>query len=133
MANKDADKEKKAKPQGQAKDHKDHKPPKPESKDKDKEKAKKAKDKEKAAAEAAAPVEPKVEAPREPADPRLKFVKKFRGKFLPRGPLRDRHTALFARWNSGDDHGGVTVDELKSLYVDWRATKEKPTKKKAAV
>jgi hypothetical protein len=135
MANKDADKDKKAKPHGQAKDHKDHKPPKPESKDKDKEKAKKAKEKEKAAAEAAAaaPPEPKVEAPREPADPRLKFVKKFRGKFLPRGPLRDRHTALFARWNGGDDHGGVTVDELKSLYVDWRATKEKPARKKAAV
>ena len=129
MANKDADKDKnkKAKPHGQAKDHK---PPKPESKDK--EKAKKAKDKEKAAEAAVAPVEAKVEAPRPPADPRLKFVKKFRGKFLPRGPLRDRHTALFARWNSGDDHGGVTVDELKSLYVDWRATKEKP-KKKAAV
>ncbi|APW63650.1 hypothetical protein [Paludisphaera borealis] len=133
MAKKDADKDKKAKPHGQAKDHKDHKPPKSESKDKDKEKAKKAKDKEKAAAEAAAPVEPKVEAPRQPADPRLKFVKKFHGRFLPRGPLRDRHTVLFDRWNSGEDHGGVTVDELKSLYSDWMVSRQKPVKKKAAV
>jgi len=131
MAKKDADKDKKAKPHGQAKDHKDHKPPKPVSKDKDK--AKKAKDKEKVAAEVAAPVEVKPAEPRPPADPRLKFVKKFRGKFLPRGPLRDRHKVLFDRWNSGEEHGGVTVDELKSLYVDWRASREKPKKKVAAV
>jgi hypothetical protein len=122
MANKDADKDKKAKPQGQAQDQKS---PKAESKDK----AKKAAEQ---AAEAEAPVEAKPAAPRQPADPRLKYVKKFHGKFLPRGPLRDRHKALFDRWNSGEDHGGVTVDELKSLYTDWRATREKP-KKKAAV
>ncbi|AMV39759.1 hypothetical protein [Planctomyces sp. SH-PL62] len=89
----------------------------------------------KEAAPAEAPVieEKKPEAPRPPADPRLKYVKKFHGRFLPRGPLRDRHTALFARWNSGEDHGGVTVEELKSLYEDWRATRQKPVKKTAAV
>ena len=62
-------------------------------------------------------------APRPPADPRLKVLKKFYGKFLPRGPLRDRHKALMQRWNSGEDHGGVTVDELKSLYDDWKAAR----------
>ena len=67
-------------------------------------------------------------APRTPADPRLKVLKKFYGKFLPRGPLRDRHTALMTRWNSGEDHGGVTVEELKSLFSDWKATREKRAK-----
>jgi hypothetical protein len=80
-----------------------------------------------AAAEAAPPEKPKAPPapPRPPADPRLKFIKKFHGKFLPRGPLRDRHRALMARWNSGEDHGGVTHEELKSLYTDWRATRLK--------
>ena len=64
-------------------------------------------------------------APRPPADPRLKFIKKFHGKFLPRGPLRDRLKALMARWDSGEDHGGVTVEELKSLYEDWKADRAK--------
>ncbi len=68
----------------------------------------------------------KVEAPappRAPADPRLKYIKKFHGRFLPKGTLRDRHKAIIARWDSGEDHGGVTVDELKSLFTDWRATR----------
>jgi hypothetical protein len=64
-------------------------------------------------------------APRPPADPRLKFIKKFHGKFLPRGPLRDRLKVLMERWNSGEDHGGVTVEELKSLYEDWKADRAK--------
>ena len=92
------------------------------------EKAKKAKAKPAEAAEGAAPKEkekPKP-APRPPADPRLKVLKKFYGKFLPRGPLRDRHKVLMQRWNSGDDHGGVTLDELKSLYQDWKSAREKP-------
>lgn len=123
MANKDADKDKKPKPKAPAKD------PKAEAKDKDK--AKKPKQE---GAEAAAPAEEKKpEAPRPPADPRLKYVKKFHGRFLPRGPLRDRHKALFDRWNSGDDHGGVTVEELKSLHADWMASRAKPAKKTAAV
>ena len=88
--------------------------------------------KEKKAAEApeaaAAPVEKAPEVPRQPADPRLKFMKKFHGKFLPRGPLRDRHKALMTRWDSGEDHGGVTVDELKSLFNDWKAARAKPAK-----
>jgi hypothetical protein len=90
------------------------------------EKAKPKKDKEKAAAPAAAEGKEKEKpkpAPRPPADPRLKVLKKFYGKFLPRGPLRDRHKALMQRWNSGEDHGGVTVDELKSLYDDWKAAR----------
>jgi hypothetical protein len=60
--------------------------------------------------------------PRPPADPRLKVLKKFYGKFLPRGPLRDRHRALMQRWGSGEDHGGVSLEELKSLYDDWKSS-----------
>jgi hypothetical protein len=70
--------------------------------------------------------------PRPPADPRLKVLKKFHGKFLPRGPLRDRHKALMVRWTSGEDHGGVTVEELRSLYEDWKAARAKPARKVAA-
>jgi hypothetical protein len=81
-------------------------------------------------AEKEAPQEEKPKpAPRLPADPRLKFLKKFYGKFLPRGPLRDRHKALMVRWESGEDHGGVTADELKSLHDDWKAARAKPPRK----
>jgi hypothetical protein len=97
------------------------------------------KEKEKAAkpaAEAAAKEAPKEEKPkappRPPADPRLKVLKKFHGKFLPRGPLRDRHRALMARWDSGEDHGGVTVEELKSLHQDWKTARTKPPRKVGA-
>ena len=31
----------------------------------------------------------------------------------------------------GEDHGGVTVEELKALYTDWKTAREKPAKKKA--
>jgi hypothetical protein len=64
--------------------------------------------------------------PRPPGDLRLKVLKKFHGKFLPKGVLRDRHKAIMERWNSGDDHGGVTVEELKALLDDWKGTREKP-------
>ena len=37
-----------------------------------------------------------------------------------------------ARWNSGEDHGGVTAEELKSLYEDWKAARAKPPRKVAA-
>ena len=95
------------------------------------EKAEKPKKKVEAApAEAApvakAPAEPPK--PRPPADPRLKVLKKFAGRFLPKGPLRERHKALMTRWNSGDDHGGVTVEELKALLDDWRASRAKPAR-----
>jgi hypothetical protein len=73
-----------------------------------------------------------ADAPRPPADPRLKVLKKFNGKFLPKGVLRDRHRAIMTRWNSGDDHGGVTVDELKTLLDDWKGTREKPPRKPKA-
>jgi len=79
-------------------------------------------------AEKAPKAEKEAAPPRPPADPRLKLLKKFHGKFLPRGPLRDRHKVLMDRWNSGDDHGGVTADELKTLLSDWRASREKPAK-----
>ncbi|WP_422929544.1 hypothetical protein [Singulisphaera sp. PoT] len=69
--------------------------------------------------------EPATEV-RKPADPRLKVLKKFHGKFLPKGVLRERHKAIMDRWNSGDDHGNVTVEELKKLLDDWRGTREKP-------
>jgi hypothetical protein len=117
----------------------------PADKDKEKKPAKPAKPapegeaaakpkKAKAAPEAAdakakeAPAEKPKPAPRPPADPRKKVLKKFYGKFLPRGPLRDRHKALMARWNSGEDHGGVTLEELKSLHQDWLKARAKPVR-----
>ena len=60
-----------------------------------------------------------------PTDPRLKVLKKFKGKFLPKGVLRDRHKAIMTRWES-EGQGGVTVEELKALLDDWRGTREKP-------
>ena len=104
--------------------------------EKDKEKAKaKAKEKEASdAAAAAAAKEEKAKAPpRPPADPRLKFLKKFHGKFLPRGPLRDRHKVLMERWNSGEEHGGVTVEELKSLHPTGRPpARSRPRRRSAS-
>ncbi len=93
-----------------------------------KETAKDAKDtKPQAPAEVKPAPEAKVEAePKKPADPRLKVLKKFHGKFLPKGVLRERHKSIMDRWNSSDDHGGVTVDELKKLLDDWKGTREKP-------
>jgi hypothetical protein len=74
-----------------------------------------------------APAEPAAPAaPKAPADPRLKVLKKFHGKFLPKGILRERHKAIMARWDSGEDRGGVTVEELKALLSDWKGTREKP-------
>ena len=118
------------------KDKKDKKPA-PSAQGKDKQKsggappAKVAKPKAKKAAEtvAAAPVEaPKVAPPKPkvPADPRKKYIKKFQSRFLPRGPLRDRHKAILARWDSGEDRGGVSVEELKALFQDWQAARAKP-------
>ena len=133
MADKEKEKDKgkdKSKPKPQAK-------PDAQAKDKakapDKDKTKAKKEKEGNAAAAAAKEEKPKPAPRPPADPRLKFLKKFHGKFLPRGPLRDRLKALMTRWDSGEAHGDVTVEELKSLHQDWKASREKPSKKKAAV
>ena len=37
------------------------------------------------------------------------------------------------RWASGEDHGGVTVEELKSLYEDWKAARAKPPRKVGAL
>ena len=131
MAKDAAGKDKSAK---QAKPGKQAKPEKQAQLGEEKSKAKKA-PKPAAAAEkvAEAPKEEKPKPPpRPPADLRLKVLKKFYGKFLPRGPLRDRHRSLMARWNSGEDHGGVTVEELKSLYEDWKSARAKPPRKVAA-
>jgi hypothetical protein len=92
-------------------------------------KAKEAKKAEAAAAATAPAKEKAVEAPRPPADPRMKFFKKLNGRFLPKGPLRDRHREILTRWRATEDHAGVTVEELKSLHADWRATKVKPAAK----
>ncbi|GAC1336034.1 MAG: hypothetical protein NVSMB14_03630 [Isosphaeraceae bacterium] len=126
-----------SKGKGKDKDKKDKKPA-PQAQGKDKQKAgggppvKPAKPKkEKVAAEVAAPVEaPKAVPPKPkvPSDPRMKYIKKFKSRFLPRGPLRDRHKVLLTRWDSGDDHGGVTEEELKSLLEDWRAARAKPSR-----
>ena len=80
-----------------------------------------------ATAEPTTPPEPQA-----PPDPRLKVLKKFHGKFLPKGVLRERHKAIMARWDSGDDHGGVTLEELKTLLNDWKGTREKPPRKPSA-
>jgi hypothetical protein len=122
MAKQPADKEK------PAKQAKPAKPAPSEAKPKAKAKAEAADAKEKEA-----PAEKPKPAPRPPADPRLKVLKKFYGKFLPRGPLRDRHKALMARWNSGEDHGGVTHEELKSLHEDWKKARAKPVKAGSSV
>jgi hypothetical protein len=61
-----------------------------------------------------------------PPDLRLKVLKKFKGRFLPKGVLRVRHAAIMQRWDSGDNHGDVTVEELKQLLADWKGTREKP-------
>ncbi len=90
-------------------------------------KEKKDKNPEAAAAEAPKAEKP-AEAPRPPADHRLKVMKKFEGRFLPKGPLRDRYKAIRQRWDSGDDRGGVTVEELKTLLTDWRASRQKGKK-----
>ena len=119
MAKNAATEKEKAKPQAAAKAKDKDKAAKAPKKDKDKDKAQAA------AAEAPAKAaEPP--APRAPADPRLKLLKKFHGKFLPKGVLRERHRAIMERWDSGDDHGGVTVEELRTLLDDWRGTREKP-------
>jgi hypothetical protein len=118
MAKQPADKEKPAKPAKPA--HSGEAAAKPK-------KAKPAPDAADAKAKEAPAEKPKP-APRPPADPRLKVLKKFYGKFLPRGPLRDRHKEIMARWNSGEDHGGVTVDELKSLHEDWKKARAKPVR-----
>jgi hypothetical protein len=123
MSKEKADKPKTAKPQKQAQLGEKSKPKKEKA-------AKPAAE----AAEKAAPKEEKPKPPpRPPADPRLKVFKKFHGKFLPRGPLRDRHKALMTRWASGEDHGGVTVEELKSLYEDWKTARTKPPRKVGAL
>ena len=93
-----------------------------------KQKAEGKEKKAKAVAEAPDATAPKAPPPprRPPADPRLEVLKKFQGKFLPNGVLRDRYKALMQRWESGDDHGGVTVEGLKALLDDWKGTREKP-------
>lgn len=128
MADKEKDQDKK-KAQGGGKEKAEKKP----------EKAPKAEKPPKGDKAEAAPAEgaddagkkAKAAPPRPPADPRAKVWKKFQGRFLPRGPLRDRYHALETRWNSGEDHGGVTVDELKSLLTDWRASRQKRQKVQA--
>jgi hypothetical protein len=101
--------------------------PSPEAAEKAKAKPDKGKEKGK---DAAAPEKEKAPPPppRPPADPRLKVLKKFHGKFLPRGPLRDRLKVLLERWNSGESHDGVTTEELKSLYDDWKRARQKPAR-----
>jgi hypothetical protein len=97
---------------------------------KDKEKAPKAEKPGKAdAKKEEAKKEKPAPPPRPPVDPRAKYMKKFSGKFLPKGELRTRHQEILKRWNSGEDHGGVTVEELKNLLEAWRATRQKPAAK----
>ena len=71
-------------------------------------------------------------ADRPAPDLRLRVLKKFKGKFLPKGPLRERHRELMKRWDSGEEHGGVTVEELKGLLEDWRTDRALRRNPKAA-
>lgn len=80
-----------------------------------------------------APAEASSPESRPAPDPRLKVLKKFRGRFLPKGPLRDRYKVLIERWESDDNHGGVTHEELKSLLEDWRTARAKRRNPKAQV
>ena len=88
---------------------------------------KKGKKEKKSSVPTEAPVEAPQKAPappRAPVDPRLRVLKKFHGKLLPKGVLRDRFNALMLRWNSaGGDHGGVTVAELQSVLDEWKTAR----------
>jgi hypothetical protein len=67
---------------------------------------------------------------RPPADPRHKVYKKFHGKFLPKGPLRDRLKVIQQKWDATPNHDGVTLEELQALHADWMASRGKPVKSK---
>jgi hypothetical protein len=54
-----------------------------------------------------------------PADLRLKLVKRFENRYLPKGELRDRWKAIRAKWLADESHTGVTLEELKALKADW--------------
>lgn len=101
-----------------------------ETKEKKPKKEKAAAPVEAAAPAPAAPVAPP--APRTPADPRLKVWKKFQGRYLPKGALRDRLKAITTRWDANEAHEGVTLEELKSLHADWKASREPGRKPKKA-
>jgi hypothetical protein len=80
----------------------------------------------KAKAAEAAPAEAPAKAAQvhhAPADPRVRVLNKLRAKMLPKGELRARLKALLDRWNSGPDHGGVTVAELQDLLDAWKKAK----------
>ncbi len=62
--------------------------------------------------------------PRMPSDPRIKILKQFHAKLLPRGDLRDRYRVLLQRWDSSEDHGGVTVNELQTLLNDRKSDRD---------
>lgn len=124
-----ADKAKSDKPKTKTPQPKPVKDPKAEAKEKEKKARAHAKAEAKAAEAEASKTE--APAPRAPADPRQKVMKKFEGRFLPKGPLRDRYKAIRQRWDAADDHGDVTVDELKALLADWRASQAKPARTRA--
>jgi hypothetical protein len=62
------------------------------------------------------------------ADPRLKLIKRFEDRFLPKGVLRDRWKVIRAKWFADAEHTGVTIEELKALKVDWRTARESKTR-----
>jgi hypothetical protein len=57
-------------------------------------------------------------------DPRLKLIKRFEARYLPKGALRDRWKAIRAKWYADAEHTGVTLDELKALKADWAKARE---------
>lgn len=59
-----------------------------------------------------------------PADPRLKLVKRFENRYLPKGELRDRWKAIRTKWMADETHSGVTLEELKALKADWAKARE---------
>ncbi|MEI7922625.1 MAG: hypothetical protein WCJ40_12020 [Planctomycetota bacterium] len=66
------------------------------------------------------------------ADPRLKLIKRFEDRFLPKGVLRDRWKVIRAKWFADAEHTGVTLEELKALKVDWRTARESKTRPRPA-
>lgn len=96
------------------------------------EKDKAAKSKQDGAEAKATQTEQASEPARQPADPRLKVIKKLEKRFQPRGPLRDRARDVLARWNSEADRESVTLEELQSLLSDWRADQARRKNPQAA-
>jgi len=64
------------------------------------------------------------EAVSKPTDLRMKLIRRFENRYLPKGELRDRWKAIRAKWLADETHSGVTLEELKTLKTDWQKARE---------